>query len=52
MSERASAPGKPLQVDGARRQCRRLRGGTTCGQAVFLVARCDEVALFEERTIR
>jgi hypothetical protein len=29
-----------------------LRGGTPCGQAVFWVAPCDEVALIEKRTIR
>jgi hypothetical protein len=29
-----------------------LRGGTTCGQPVFLVAPCDVVALIEKRTIR
>jgi hypothetical protein len=28
-----------------------LRGGTTCGQAVFWVAPFDEVALFEKHTI-
>jgi hypothetical protein len=29
-----------------------LRGGTTCGQAVFWEALGNEVALIEKRTIR
>jgi hypothetical protein len=28
-----------------------LRGGTTCGQAVFWEVPCNEDALFEKRTI-
>jgi hypothetical protein len=52
MNERASVTGQPMQGDSARFQCRRLRGGTTCGQAVFWEALGNEVALIEKRTIR